>query len=430
MPDERELAGQIVALWGTTMLLAKILARVMGDGRLTIIDPAGRSHCVHGARPGPDVTMRVHTWWTGIRLILRPRLALGEAYMNGTLTVERGDIYDLLDLIGRNMVACEALPFVRLSYAWQRPVRAIEQYNPIGRAQRNVAHHYDLNDRLYDFFLDRDRQYSCAYFKTGDEPLEQAQLDKKRHIAAKLRLKPGQNVLDIGSGWGGLGLFLGQEFDVNVTGVTLSKEQHAISSRRALEDGVADRVRFKLLDYRQEAGRYDRIVSVGMFEHVGSAHYREFFAKISQLLADDGIMLLHAIGRMDSPGGTNTWLRKYIFPGGYTPALSEVLAAIEKAGLWVTDVEVLRLHYADTLRHWRQRFLANRERIKQLAGLDDRFCRMWEFYLAGCEMAFRYMRQMVFQIQIARQQDAVPLTRDYISDAERGTNVGRSMAAD
>ena len=413
------------------MLLVRLLARVLGEGQLTIIDAAGRRHRIAGSRPGPSVTVRIHTWWTAIRLVLHPRLAVGEAYMDGTLTVEEGaDIYDLLDLLGRNISTLETTPMVRWSYTVQCWLRALEQYNPIGTAQRNVAHHYDLKDQLYDFFLDRDRQYSCAYFKTGNEPLEQAQLDKKRHIAAKMLLKPGQRVLDIGSGWGGLGLFLSQQFGVDVTGVTLSKEQHAVSSRRALEGGIADRVRFKLLDYRQESGRYDRIVSVGMFEHVGVAHYVEFFRKVKELLTDDGVMLLHAIGRMEPPGATNTWLQKYIFPGGYTPALSEVLAAIEKVGLWVADIEILRLHYAETLRHWRSRFLANRDEIKRLAGYDDRFCRMWEFYLAGCETAFRYMNQMVFQIQLARRQDAVPLTRDYLVEAENGIAVGRPMAAE
>jgi cyclopropane-fatty-acyl-phospholipid synthase len=412
------------------MLLARVLARVVGEGQLTIIDATGRSHHLEGSRPGPSVTLRVHDRWTGIRLALRPRLALGEAYMDGKMTVEGGDIYDLLDLLGRNMTALEATPMVRWSYALQRWMRFLQQYNPVGRAQRNVAHHYDLKDQLYDFFLDRDRQYSCAYFKTGEEPLEQAQLHKKQHIAAKLLLQPGQKVLDIGSGWGGMGLFLSQQFGVDVTGVTLSKEQQAVSSRRALEGGVADRVRFKLLDYRNEPGRYDRIVSVGMFEHVGSAHYVEFFTKVKELLADDGVMLLHSIGRMEPPGGTNTWLRKYIFPGGYTPALSEVLSAIEKVGLWVTDMEILRLHYAETLRHWRHRFLANRERIKQVAGYDDRFCRMWEFYLAGCEISFRYMNQMVFQLQLAKKLDAVPRTRDYMLDAEKGITVTRSIAAE
>jgi cyclopropane-fatty-acyl-phospholipid synthase len=412
------------------MLLTRVLSRVFGEGQLTIIDAAGRSHRLQGVRPGPSVTMRIHDRWTGLRLLLRPRLAFGEAFMDGRLTVENGSIYDLLDLLGRNMAALDTTPFLRWSYAFQRLIRAIEQYNPVGTAERNVAHHYDLNDQLYDVFLDRDRQYSCAYFKTGEEALEDAQLDKKRHIAAKLLLQRGQNVLDIGSGWGGMALFLGQEFGVDVTGVTLSKEQLAVSSRRALEGGLADRVRFKMLDYRQETEHYDRIVSVGMLEHVGAAHYIEYFTKVKKLLKEDGVMLVHAIGRMEPPGGTNTWLKKYIFPGGYTPALSEVLAAIEKVGLWVTDVEILRLHYARTLRHWRNRFLANRERIKQMSGYDDRFCRMWEFYLAGCEVAFRYMNQMVFQIQIARRQDAVPLTRDYMIDAERGATLGRSIAAE
>ena len=412
------------------MLLAQVLARVVSEGQLTIVDETGRPHQITGAKPGPSVTMRVHDWWTGIHLAFRPRLALGEAYMDGRLTVERGDLYDLLDLLGRNINAVDSTAMMRWSYRLQRGLRLLEQYNPIGRAQQNVAHHYDLKGELYDLFLDPDRQYSCAYFKTGNESLEIAQADKKLHIATKLLLKPGQKVLDIGSGWGGMGLFLARSFDVDVTGVTLSREQHGVSNRRAQESGISDRVRFKLIDYREEPGRYDRIVSVGMFEHVGSAHYLEYFRKISDLLADDGVMLLHSIGRMEPPGGTNTWLRKYIFPGGYSPALSEVLAAIERAGLWVTDIEVLRLHYAETLRHWRQRFLDNREKIKEIAGYDDRFCRMWEFYLAGCEVAFRYMRQMVFQIQISRRQDAVPLIRDYMVTEERLKNVTESMAAE
>jgi cyclopropane-fatty-acyl-phospholipid synthase len=412
------------------VLLAQVLARIVSEGQLTIVDETGRLHQIKGAKAGPAVTMRVHDWWTGIRLALRPRLALGEAYMDGRLTVEQGDLYDLLDLLGRNMTAVDSTAMMRWSYTLQRWLRVLEQYNPVGKAQKNVAHHYDLKGELYDFFLDPDRQYSCAYFRTGNESLEMAQADKKLHIASKLLLKPGQKVLDIGSGWGGMGLYLARSFDVDVTGVTLSREQHGMSNRRATEAGIADRVRFKLIDYREEPGRYDRIVSVGMFEHVGAAHYLEYFRKVKDLLTDDGVMLLHSIGRMEPPGGTNTWLRKYIFPGGYTPALSEVLSAIEKAGLWVTDIEILRLHYAETLRHWRQRFLANRERIKEMAGYDDRFCRMWEFYLAGCEVAFRYMQQMVFQIQIARRQDAVPLVRDYMATEERLKNVAGSMAAE
>src|SRR5476649_1475270 len=266
------------------MLLAKVFARVVGEGQITIIDATGHTHRIQGAKPGPAVTIRIHTWWTGVRIALRPRLAVGEAYMNGTLTVEQGDIYDFLDLLGRNIATLDHSFLVRLSFGWQRLVRMFEQYNPIGRAQRNVAHHYDLNDQLYDIFLDRDRQYSCAYFRAGNESLDQAQDAKKRHIAAKLLLEPGQKVLDIGSGWGGMGLFLARQFGVDVTGITLSKEQLAVSSRRALEDGLADRVRFKLLDYRLEPSTYDRIVSVGMFEHVGAAHYLEYFSKVKALL--------------------------------------------------------------------------------------------------------------------------------------------------
>ena len=412
------------------MLLAGVLSRVVGEGQLTIIDAAGQAHQLTGARPGPAVTMRIHDRRTERRLLLRPRLAFGEAYMDGTLTVEDGDLYDLLDLFGRNMAAIDDSPFVKWSYRWQRIVRAFEQYNPVGKAQRNVAHHYDLKDELYALFLDDDRQYSCAYFRSPTDTLEQAQINKKHHIAAKLLLQPNMKVLDIGSGWGGMGLFLGREFGADVTGVTLSREQHTVSSRRALEGGLADKVRFKLLDYRQEPETYDRIVSVGMFEHVGVAHFVEYFTKVKALLKDDGVMLLHAIGRMEPPGGTNTWLRKYIFPGGYSPALSEVMAAIEKVGLYVTDIEILRVHYAETLRHWRLRFLANRDKVKALAGYDDRFCRMWEFYLAGCEAAFRYMNQMVFQIQIARRQDAAPITRDYMADREQGVTTTRSMAAE
>jgi cyclopropane-fatty-acyl-phospholipid synthase len=302
----------------------------------------------------------------------------------------------------------------------------LQQHNPVKRARRNAAHHYDLSGRLYDLFLDKDRQYSCAYFLSANDTIETAQENKKRHIAAKLLLKPGQKVLDIGSGWGGLGLYLADIADVDVTGVTLSEEQYKLSVRRAADAGLSNRVRFHLRDYRNQPGTFDRIVSVGMFEHVGAKHYDEFFSKVRTLLEDDGIMLLHAIGRMEPPGHTNAWLRKYIFPGGYAPALSEVVAAVERAGLWITDIEILRLHYAETLAEWTRRFRANRDAIKKL--YDERFCRMWEFYLTGCEISFRYFDQMVFQMQIAKRPDAAPLTRDYITDWERGQRRGLAAA--
>jgi cyclopropane-fatty-acyl-phospholipid synthase len=340
--------------------------------------------------------------------------------MDGLLTIEEGTLYDFLEVAARNYGNLQRSALYKLI---NTVARRLKQYNPVHRARRNVAHHYDLSDQLYDLFLDRDRQYSCAYFTAESDSLEAAQENKKRHIASKLLLdRQRLKVLDIGSGWGGLGLYLAQEAGADVTGVTLSTEQHKVSQARAADAGLAERVRFHLRDYREEQGRYDRIVSVGMFEHVGVPHYREFFQKLKNLLADDGVALLHSIGSMGPPGGTNPWLQKYIFPGGYTPALSEVMEAVQAAGLWVTDIEILRLHYAETLRAWRQRFAANRERVRAL--YDERFCRMWDFYLTGCELSFRYGDQMVFQMQLAKEQHAVPLTRDYMVDWERAHLAG------
>jgi cyclopropane-fatty-acyl-phospholipid synthase len=296
--------------------------------------------------------------------------------------------------------------------------RSISQFNPATRARKNVAHHYDLSAALYDLFLDADRQYSCAYFNEPRMTLEAAQAAKKRHIAAKLKLDtPDLAVLDIGSGWGGLGLEIARETRANVLGVTLSKEQLALANQRATSAGLSERCRFELKDYRDLDGPFDRIVSVGMFEHVGVRYYDTFFRKLHQLLAPGGVALLHTIGRTDGPGATNPWIAKYIFPGGYVPALSEVMAAIERSGLYVTDVEILRLHYAETLKEWRTRFLKNW--AKAAALYDERFCRMWEFYLAAAEMTFRYDRQAVFQIQLSKRIETLPMTRDYMLDTER-----------
>jgi cyclopropane-fatty-acyl-phospholipid synthase len=300
----------------------------------------------------------------------------------------------------------------------------LQQYNPAPRARNNVAHHYDLSGALFDKFLSADRQYSCAYFPTGNESLEEAQYLKQVHLGAKLLLKPGMEVLDIGCGWGSLALFLARESQANVTGVTLSTEQHHVAREHAASSGLADRVRFKLLDYRHETGIYDRIVSVGMFEHVGVRHYREFFDKVRAMLTTDGVAVIHSIGRMAGPGTTNAWIRKYIFPGGYAPALSEVLKVVERTGLFVTDIEVLQLHYADTLREWGRRFAQHRDEIKAL--YDERFCRMWEFYLTVSEISFRTLDQMVFQLQLVRRKEAVPRTRDYIVDWERRVLSGMS----
>ena len=410
------------------MLLARFLGAVIDQGEFTLIDSLGRAYNF-GDGAAPRVAIRLHDKATERRLLLNPRLAAGEAYMEGKLTIEEGTLYDLIDLIGRNIEAFEHHWFSDFSANLSQVFRRIQQYNPVGKAQKNVAHHYDLSDDLYDLFLDSDRQYSCAYFDGTHNDLERAQMDKKRHIAAKLLLhEPGMKVLDIGSGWGGMGLYLAQQTGADVTGVTLSTQQHKVSQRRVEDLGLSDQVRFKLQDYREESTTYDRIVSVGMFEHVGAVHYLEYFKKARDLLNDDGVFLLHSIGRMEPPGVTNPWLRKYIFPGGYTPSLSETLAAIEKAGLWVTDVEILRLHYADTLHLWYERFMAQREKALDL--YDERFCRMWEFYLIGCEIAFRRMGQMVFQIQIAKRQDAVPLTRDYIANWERSAETDATKAAE
>jgi cyclopropane-fatty-acyl-phospholipid synthase len=350
-------------------------------------------------------------------LALNPDLKLGELYMDGRLTIEDGDAADLLALLMRNLSLSRPTGLHRATRILRNVTRKIAQFNPASRARKNVAHHYDLSGELYARFLDRDRQYSCAYFPRGDESLDEAQIAKKRHIAAKLLLdKPGLKVLDIGCGWGGLALDLARDAGANVLGVTLSEEQIAVARER---EGarLADNCRFELVDYRALTGTYDRIVSVGMFEHVGAPHYLRFFKKVRQLLADDGVMLLHTIGRLDGPGSTNAWIAKYIFPGGYVPSLSEMTRAVEKSGLLITDIEVLRMHYAKTLVEWRRRFNAQRAEIAKI--YDERFCRMWDFYLAGAEMAFRHDNQVVFQVQLAKRQDALPLTRDYMLDAER-----------
>ena len=351
-------------------------------------------------------------------MVLDPSLALGELYMSGDITALDCDIYDILELFTHNLYQGEVHPMESAMYLFRRLRRRVDQFNPAWRARRNVAHHYDLDDRLYRLFLDRDWQYSCAYFPTGNETLEEAQAAKKRHVAAKLRLdRPGLEVLDIGCGWGGAALTLAREYGAHVTGITLSEEQLAAARSRAREAGLQHRVSFELMDYRDWSRPVDRVVSIGMFEHVGVNHYNAFFKKVRDTLRPDGVALVHAIGRASGPATTNPWLTKYIFPGGYSPALSEVLPAIERSGLWLTDLEVLRLHYAQTLRHWRKRFAANRETV---AGLyDERFCRMFEFYLAGCEIAFRRSDHMVWQAQLAPAADTVPLTRDYMHEAEQ-----------
>ena len=400
------------------MLCGVLFKPLMSWGTLRIIDARGKRHEYSGT-PGPEVTIRLHDKALHYKLFWNPRLAVGEAYMDGTLTMEDGgEIIDLIDLVGANLNKLEANQVIKIRN-WLTPlVRPLQQHNPVGKSRKNVAHHYDLSDGLFDLFLDSDRQYSCAYFETPNDSLEQAQLAKKHHLAAKLVFdRPGLKTLDIGSGWGGLGIYLHQKAGADVTGLTLSTEQQAYATERVKKLGIDGHVRFDLRDYRLENGSYDRIVSVGMFEHVGVSYYTDFFNKVKALLKEDGVAVIHTIARWDGPSVTNPWLRKYIFPGGYTPSMSEIFAALERTGLKTLDVEFLRLHYAETLKHWSRNFRTNRDKVKEI--YDERFCRMWEFYLAGAETAFRRQDHMVAQFQIARDQEAAPLTRDYMVDWKR-----------
>ncbi|MEO6947613.1 MAG: cyclopropane-fatty-acyl-phospholipid synthase family protein [Nitrobacter sp.] len=394
-------------------LLRFFLDQFIRRGSITFVTASGTTFTC-GDGTGEAVRVRLTTKETARQLLLDPEMSFGEAYTDGTLLVERGSIADVMAIV---LDQPDMLPrWAKLRWWLRYLARNVQQFNPRGRSRNNVARHYDLDGRLYSLFLDADKQYSCAYFETPDMTLDDAQLAKKRHITAKLLVERGHSVLDIGSGWGGLGLYLAEMTGANVTGVTLSTEQLQVSKARAGENHLTRSAKFLLQDYRDIPGPFDRIVSVGMFEHVGVDHYDTFFKRCAELLDADGVMLLHSIGRSEGPGITNPWIAKYIFPGGYVPALSEVLPAIERAGLLVCDIEILRLHYAETLKAWRERFMARREEAVQL--YDEHFARMWEFYLASSEMAFRKQNTMNFQIQITKRQDIVPMTRNYISQAE------------
>lgn len=392
------------------LLLSFFLKKLIREGTLHVIDASGKKHSFAGSAT-PEVSIRFHDRMTPLKLFLKPDLKAGEAYMDGTLSVEDGKtIYDFLSLILKNM---EWRPDNALHLTGSDPYSRfkswISQINPVGRSQKNVAHHYDLSGALYDLFLDPDRQYSCAYFRSENDTLEQAQENKKNIIAAKLLLQEHHEVLDIGCGWGGLALHLNKLSGAGVTGVTLSQEQYDIACKRA--QGNA-KVRFKFQDYREVTEKFDRIVSVGMFEHVGRQQYRTYFDKVYDSLKDDGVALIHTIGRADGPGSTDPWTLKYIFPGGYAPSLSEIAPVIEKSGLYITDMEVWRLHYAKTLSEWRARIYKNRGAVITL--YDERFFRMWDFYLSSAEASFRSMGHVVFQFQLAKKVGTVPLTRDYL----------------
>lgn len=402
-------------------LLHAVFRRLVKKGKVTLIEPGNR-HTVFGITDPAfsDIVVRFHDRRVAFDVIRGPRLGFAEGFMDGRISFEQGDIMDFIRLIRANNPWEKGLDIEKkgpIRRALKLASRRWNQLNFRRQARRNVAHHYDLSGKLYDLFLDRDRQYSCAYFTNPSNSLEDAQKDKKAHIAAKLALSPGQRVLDIGCGWGGMALYLHQAAGVDVLGITLSEEQLQVARERAEAAGVADHVRFELVDYRDLTGTFDRIVSVGMFEHVGVPNYREFFRKCHNLLNPDGVMLLHTIGRMGGPGGTDAFTRKYIFPGGYIPALSEIMEGSEPNKLIVTDIEVLRLHYAFTLQEWYRRTLAARDNIVAL--YDERFFRMWTLYLAGAKTVFEHGGMVNYQLQYVRNRHALPITRDYMLQAER-----------
>jgi len=393
-------------MWNAIFL--HMLRKIVRHGTLTIAMPDGRAETL-GDGQGEPVGIEISDPSLPRAFIVNPELAVGEAYMDGTLTIRDDDLYGLIGLGIRNLSIGRGHGFERF---FGPVLGQIDQFNPLGRAKRNVAHHYDLSGKLYDLFLDSDKQYSCAYFRDPGMSLEEAQVAKKEHIARKLCLEADMRVLDIGCGWGGLALTLARDHGVRVTGVTLSEEQHKTANERVREADLQDRIDIRLLDYRKVTGNFDRIVSVGMFEHVGVPHYREYFRHVRDKLTENGVALIHTIGRCAPPGRTSPWITKYIFPGGYVPSMSEAMRAIERERLWTADVEVWRLHYAETLKAWYERFTANIARAREI--YDERFCRMWRFYLAASELTFRLDRQVVFQFQLARRRDAVPLTRDYL----------------
>lgn len=399
--------------------LNKMLTKFVSYGQMTVIHTNGSREIFGPGQEGaPQVVVKIHDKSLYRKLVFRPELYAGEAYMDGTMTFEEGtSIRDLLQMFKQNSDGLRGQAWQKTLKKYLKKIRRLHQRNETNASRKNVQHHYDLSNDFYKLFLDEDLQYSCAYWPRLDMTLEEAQLAKKAHIAAKLNLKPGMRVLDIGCGWGGMAIYIAKNFDCEVVGVTLSDEQHAKGRQRVSAEGLEGKVDIRIQDYRHIEEKFDAIVSVGMFEHVGLAHYQEYFSKIKELLTDEGCALVHSIGRKGGPGTTGAWIRKYIFPGGYSPALSETFAEIEKAKLWVTDCEILRLHYAETLKEWEKRFQENRDKVVEM--FDERFCRMWEFYLIISEFSFRYGNHMNFQIQLSNDRNALPLTRDYMIDAER-----------
>jgi len=398
-------------------LLDRFLKKVIVEGELSLESPSGSFQYGKPSDILSPVRGRITTSAAAGKIARNPALAAGEAFMDGTLQIENDDIMGLLAMIAYNM-RWDYTNETRVAlWKSQRFLSKIQQMNDAVRSRKNVAHHYDLNDRLYDLFLDADRQYSCAYFTDTKNDLGQAQQDKMAHIAGKLCLKKEHKILDIGCGWGGLSLYLHKVSGAEVLGITLSEEQLKVARQRAEAAGVSDKVKFELIDYRALDQKFDRIVSVGMFEHVGRPNYQAYFDKCRDLMVDDGVALIHTIARADGPGVTDPWTQKYIFPGGYAPAISEIMPHIEKAWLWASDIEILRTHYGHTLVHWYNKCQEQRAEIEAL--YDDRFYRMWMFYLAASANAFFHDGHMNVQVQLTRRRDAVPFTRDYMLTAEK-----------
>ena len=394
------------------MILIRFLENIIKDDGFVLIDSNSNEFVIGKPKKINPIKLRLLDKSLHYKLLLLPDLYFGEAYSNGSLVIENGTLTEFLEIAFKNIGRNETNSFAKIIKKIRGTYRYVTNFNLISNSKRNVAHHYDISEKLYDLFLDKNRQYSCAYFKNENDSLETAQNNKIEHIIKKLNLKPNQKVLDIGSGWGSLAIEIARKSRCEILGVTLSENQLEYSNKKVKELNLENQVRFKLMDYRELDEKFDRIVSVGMFEHVGRKFYKTYFNTVSRLLNEDGVALIHTIGSIEPPRDPHPWISKYIFPGGYTPSLSEVIGPIEKSGLIISDMEVLRMHYSHTLRHWKERFLGRKEEV--LTMFDEKFFRMWEFYLAGCEMAFKWGDQVVFQFQLSKKLMSTPNTRDYI----------------
>ena len=394
------------------MSLANFLNKIIKYDGFILIDYDSKKYEIGKPLKENPIQIRLLDKSLNYKLLLNPDLYFGEAYTDGSLIIENGSLTDFLEIAFKNIGRGDINFYSKIFNKIKGTYRYFTNFNRIINSKKNVSHHYDISEKLYDLFLDKKRQYSCAYFKNENDSLEDAQTNKIDHIIKKLNIKPNQRVLDIGSGWGSLAIDIAKKTNASVTGITLSKNQFDYSNKKVKEMNLGNQVDFKLIDYRQLNEKFDRIVSVGMFEHVGRKFYKTYFNQVSKLLKDDGISLIHTIGSVNSPREPHPWITKYIFPGGYTPSLSEIAGPIEKSGLIISDIEVLRMHYSHTLRHWKKRFLSKKHEVLEM--FDEKFLRMWEFYLASCEMVFKWGDQVVFQLQLTKNFTSVPNTRDYI----------------